>query len=150
MNRKWLAFPLSAGILLVLGIIISPGPSKANDDESPLGKVMEKVNKNNSTITKGDAQQGEFREVAEGRGEERQGIRQAGKEAKPFKDAFKKSKAADPQKKWDEYMDDFIKTSEDLAALVGKADASQVDAKAAFDKVKKTCADCHNDFRVEE
>ena len=25
MNRKWLAFPLSAGILIVLGIIAGPG-----------------------------------------------------------------------------------------------------------------------------
>ena len=53
MNRKWLAFPLSAGILIVLGITAGPGLLRADDDESPLGKIMEKVNKHNSTITKG-------------------------------------------------------------------------------------------------
>ena len=53
MNRKWLAFPLSAGILIVSGITAGPGLLRADDDESPLGKIMEKVNKHNSTITKG-------------------------------------------------------------------------------------------------
>ena len=55
MNRKWLAFPVSAGVLLVFGIVAGQGLYGADDDESPLGKIMEKVNKHNSMIKKGIA-----------------------------------------------------------------------------------------------
>ena len=73
------------------------------------------------------------------------------KEAKPIKSAVKKAKdVAEPEKKWDEYMDDFIKTSEKLGEVAGKTNAVYEDAKSAFSAVKKACADCHKVFRVEE
>ena len=55
-----------------------------------------------------------------------------GKEAKVITDAVKKAKVADPQKKWDEYMGDFIKSSEKLEEVVGKGDGAYADAESAF------------------
>ena len=72
------------------------------------------------------------------------------KEAKPIKDAVKKAKVADPQKKWDEYMDELIKSSEKLGDVSAKTNAAYEDAKSAFANVNKACTDCHTDFRVEE
>jgi len=151
MNRKWLAFPLSAGTLIVLGIVAGPGLLKANDDESPLGKIMEKVNKNNSTITKGTRNPVNFAKYQKDVEKSAKDLVKLAKLAKPIKDAIKKAKdVADPQKKWDEYMDELIKTSEHLGQVSAKPNAAQKDAKKAFEAVKRACADCHKDFRVEE
>jgi cytochrome c556 len=149
MNRKWLVFPLSAGVLLVFGIVAGPGLYGA-DDESPLGKIMEKVNKHNSTITKGTRNKVSFVKSRKDVEKSAKELVKLAKEAKPLAEAIKKAKVADPQKKWDEYMDDFIKSSEKLGDVAGKADATYDDAKGAFSVVKKACADCHKDFRVEE
>ena len=122
MNRKWLVFPLSAGVLLVLGIVAGPGLYGADDDESPLGKIMEKVNKHNSTITKGTRNKVNFAKSRKDVEKSAKELVKLGKEAKPIKDAVKKAKVADPQKKWDEYMDDFIKTSEKLGEVTAQSE----------------------------
>ena len=68
-----------------------------------------------------------------------------------MKDVAKKAKeVANPEKKWDEYIDLLVKYCEDLGKVAGKADATYQDAKDAYAKVKSACADCHNDFRVDE
>jgi len=151
MNRKWLAFPLSAGVLIVLGIMAGPGISRADDDESPLGKLMEKVNKHNSTISKAVRNKVNFTKSRKDVEKSAKELAKLGKEAKPMKDAFKKAKAVtDPQKKWDEYMDDFVMSSEKLGAIAGKADADHQTTKDAFKAVTNACAACHKDFRVDE
>ena len=150
MNRKWLAFPLSAGVLLVLGIIAGPGLRGALDDETPLGKIMEKVNKHNSTITKGTRNKTNFAKSRKDVEKSAKELAKLAKEAKPMKEAVEKAKIANPQKKWDTLMDDLIKSSGKLGEVTGKADATFDDAKSAFTDVKKACADCHKDFRVDE
>jgi cytochrome c556 len=150
MNRKWLAFPLSAGVMLVLGLVAGPGLQGAFDDESPLGKIMEKVNKHNSTITKGTRNKVSFAKSRKDVENSAKELVKLAKDAKPIKDAVAKAKVADPQKKWDEYMDDLIKTSGKLGDVTGKASATFDEAKNAFTDVKKACADCHKDFRVDE
>jgi cytochrome c556 len=149
LNRKWFAFPVSAGALLVLGIVAGPGLYGA-DDESPLGKIMEKVNKHNSTITKGTRNKVNFVKSRKDVEKSAKELVKLGKEAKVITDAVKKAKIAEPQKKWDEYMDDLIKSSEVLGDVTAKTSATYDEAKSAFNVVKKACADCHKDFRVEE
>jgi hypothetical protein len=151
MTRKCLAFALSAGILLGLGILIGPSFSKASDDETPLGKIMEKVNKHNSTIQKGVRTKVAFAKAQKDVEKSAKELVKLAKEAKSEKDAAKKAKdVANPEKKWDEYIDELVKTSEELSKVAGKDGATFQDAKDAFAKVKNVCTDCHKDFRVEE
>ena len=153
MIRKCLVFALSAGVLLGTGILAAgPSFSKAADDESPLGKVMEKVNKHNSTIKKGVRTKVAFKSKAQKDVEtSAKELVKLAKEAKDMKEAAKKAKdVADPEKKWDEYMDEFIKTSEELGKVAAKNGAKFEDAKDAYNKVKNACADCHKDFRKDE
>jgi cytochrome c556 len=151
MNRKWLVFPLSPGILLVLGIVAGPGLYGADDDESPLEKIMEKVNKHNSTITKGTRNKVAYAKDRKNVEKSAKELVKLAKEAKPIKDAVNKAKGvADPQKKWDLYMDELIKSSEKLGEVTATEATPYNTAKNAFATVKKACADCHNDFRVEE
>jgi cytochrome c556 len=151
MTRKCLAFALSAGLLLGLGVLIGPSFSKANDDETPLAKIMEKVNKHNSTITKGVRTKVAFAKAQKDVEKSAKELVKLAKEAKSEKDAAKKAKdVANPEKKWDEYIDELVKTSEELGKVAGKASSTFQDAKDAFAKVKNVCNDCHKDFRVDE
>ncbi len=151
MIRKCVVFALGAGLLLATGILVAPSLSRADDDESPLGKIMEKVNKHNSTIQKGVRSEVAFAKAQKDVEKSAKELVKLAKEAKDMKEAAKKAKDVEnPEKKWDEYMEEFIKTSEKLGEVAGKAGAKFQDAKDAFAKVKNACADCHKDFRKDE
>ncbi len=149
MRRKCLAFALSAGMLLMIGLVA--GLSRADDDETPLGKIMEKVNKANTLVKNGTRNKINFakkqKDVEKGAKE----LIKLAKEAKEIKDAVKKAKdVAAPQKRWDKLIAEFIKTSEELRDVAAKSDATYQDAKDKYTALSKVCADCHKDFRVDE
>ena len=94
MIRKRLAFLLSAGFLVVLGIAAGSGLTQAQDkEESPLEKIMEKVNKHNSTITKGTRNKVNFAKSQKDVEKSAKELVKLAKEAKPIKDAVNKAKA---------------------------------------------------------
>jgi cytochrome c556 len=151
MNRKGIAFVLSAGMLVL--VVIGASLSRADDkkEEGPLAKVMEKVNKANSIIQKGTRNQVNWKKAQKDVAKNAKELVKLGKEAKKIKDAVKNAKdVAEPDKKWEEMMEDFIKTSDKLYGVANKAGAAFPDAKNAFGAVKKSCADCHVVFKVEE
>jgi cytochrome c556 len=150
MNRKGIAFVLSA--VMVFVVVVSAGLSRADDkDESPLGKLMEKVNKANAVIQKGTRNLVNFKKSQKDVAKSAKELVKLGKEGKKDKSAVKNAKdVADPGKKWEELMDDFIKTSGKLEAVADKTNPVFQDAKDAFGAVKKSCADCHTVFKVEE
>lgn len=151
MLRKWLVFPASAATLVALGVIVGPAFSRAADDESPLGKIMESVNKADAMIRKNTRTPVAFKKGQQEVEKSAKAIAKLAKEAKVIKDAVKKAKeVADPAKKWDEYIDELVKTSEHLEKVAAKPNAAYPDAKNAYNAVKKACADCHKDFRVDE
>ena len=150
MNRKGIAFVLSAGMLV--SIIVGASLSRADDkEEGPLEKIMEKVNKANAIIQKGTRNQVNFKKSQKDVAKNAMELVKLGKEAKKIRSAVKNAKdVTEPGKKWDELMDDFIKTSGKLGVVAGKTDAVYQKAKDAFGDVKKSCADCHAVFKVEE
>ena len=110
---------------------------------------MEKVNKHDSAITKGVRNKVAFTKAQKDVEKSAKELVKLAKEAKDMKDAAKKAKdVANPEKKWDEYIDEFVKTCEELGKVAGKAGATFQDAKDAYNKVKNVCTDCHKDFRV--
>ncbi len=151
MNRKCFVFALSAGVLLGIGVLFGAGLSKADDDETPLGKVMEKVNKADAALRKNTRNNIAFTKGQKDVVKDAKELVKLAKEAKDLKDVAKKSKeVANPEKKWDEYIDQLVKSSEDLEKVADKKGAKYQDAKDAYAKVKNVCADCHKDFRIEE
>jgi cytochrome c556 len=150
MNRKGIAFVLSAGMLVLT--IVGASLSRADDkEEGPLEKLMEKVNKANAAIQKGTRNQVNFKKSQKDVAKNAKELAKLGKEAKLIKTAVKNAKdVTDPDKKWTDLMDDFIKTSTKLGEVAGKTDAVYTDAKDAFGAVKKSCADCHAVFKVED
>jgi cytochrome c556 len=147
MLRKWTVFALSAGILVSIAGVSFSGA----DDESELGKLMEKVNKENNELKKGTRNPVSFKKSQAKVAKSSKEMVKLAKEAKPFKDALGKAKnEANPQQKWNELMDAFIDKSEVLSKAANNASPDYDDTKKAFSAVSKTCADCHTVFRVEE
>ena len=147
MKRKWMALAASLTIGLGLGATAFSG---STDDESPLGQLMEKVQKQKATNTKGVRNVASYKKSqAEVKDAAKEWVKLA-KESKPHNDAVKAAKnVAEPQKKWDELMDLWGKEAEKLAEIAGKADSTQKDAKDQLNTINKTCTECHQTFRVD-
>jgi cytochrome c556 len=147
MLRKWMVFALSAGVIVsVAGLGFA-----LDDDESPLEKVMEKVNKNSNAIKKGTRNPVQFKKSSKDVAKSSKELVKLAKESKPLKEALGKAKnEPNPQKKWDELMDNFIASSEKLSETAGKEPPDYNDTKKAFGAVSKTCTECHTVFRVDE
>ncbi len=151
MIGKWIVFASSAAVLVAIGVLAGPSSSMAYDEETPLGKIMEKVNKHNSTILKGTRNKIAFAKAQKDVEKSAKALAKLAKEAKPINDAAKKAKdVANPEKKWDELIDALIKTSEHLEDVASKPDTTFQQAKDAYRSVSKVCADCHKDFRVDD
>jgi cytochrome c556 len=149
MIRKSFVFALTAGILISFGIGV--GLSGANDDEGPLAKVMEQVQKHNLIITKGTRNLVFFKKSQKDVEKSANELAKLAKQAKPVKHYLKNAKdEKDPAKKWDELLDALTANSENLGKVVGKPDVTLKEAKDSFNMVKKNCADCHSVFRIDE
>jgi cytochrome c556 len=150
MQRKW--FGLAAGLAaLGLGMGMTALTFADDEKETPLGLIMEKVQKNKSTITKGVRNVAAYKKSqADVEKAAKEWVKQA-KEAKPLNDVVKTAKGqADPQKKWDELMDVWSKESQKLAEMAAKSDSSQKDVKDQLNTINKNCTECHTVFRIEE
>jgi cytochrome c556 len=156
MNRKWIGLAAALALVAACGLAgrvsIAQDQEKPKEQETPLGRIMEKVQKHNIALTKGTRNVAAFKksqkEVEKSSGE----LAKLAKESKPYKEAYLKNAKdeSNPQKRWDEIMDAFARTSKDLASAAAKEGATQKEAKDLFQKVKNTCADCHTVFRIEK
>jgi cytochrome c556 len=155
MNRKGiglLAAALAVAAFAVAGSLTLAQDEKHKEKETALGKLMEKVQKRNSEITKYTRNASTYKKSQKDLEKAAADMYKLAKESKPLKEGYMKNakNEANPEKKWDEIMDAFIKTSKDLADLVAKEATTQKEAKDSFQSVKKTCSDCHTVFRVED
>jgi cytochrome c556 len=150
MLRKWLIFGLSAGILVSLGIGIRLSRADDKEKETPLGKIMEKVNKHNSALTKGLRSKVTYAKAQKDVEKSAKELAKLAKAAKKITDAVKTAKdLPNASKKWDDWSDAFIKSADDLGQVAAKTKSDFAEAKKAFIGVKKACADCHQDFRID-
>jgi len=141
---------LAAAMVAVTSATV--GISMAADEDSPLHKLMEQVNAKNLAVTKGVRTAVAFKKAQKEVVDSAEELVKLSKQARDMgKDAVKKAKdVPDAASKWTTLMDVFTTTSENLAKVAGKSDATQVQAKDAHTAVKKACTECHNVFRIEE
>jgi cytochrome c556 len=147
MLRKWMVFALSAGVL----VAIAGATFSADDEETELGKIMEKVNKQSNEIKKKTRNLPMYNKSHKDVAKASKELLKLAKEAKPLKDALGKAKnEANPQQKWNELMDAFIEKSEKMNEVAGGANPDFTATKNAFSAVSKACSECHQVFRVDE
>jgi cytochrome c556 len=147
MPRKWMV--LAAAMVSVT--TLSVGITMADDDDSPLHKLMEKVNAKNLVITKGVRNPAGFAKAQKDVVASAEDLAKLAKEAGEMKDAVKKAKGVEnADAKWTELMAVFGTASEHMAKVAGKPGATQVEAKEAHATLKKSCAECHKIFKKDE
>jgi cytochrome c556 len=140
---------LAAAMFSVSALTV--GISAADDEDSPLHKLMEQVNAKNLVITKGVRTAVAYKKSQKDVADSAEALVKLAKEAREYKDAVKKAKdVPNAPAKWNELMDSFASSAEKLAVAASKPGSTQVQAKDAHTAVKKTCTECHNVFRVEE
>jgi cytochrome c556 len=148
MNRKW----ATLAVMTIVSAFAAAGFSLAQEeDDSPLHKIMEKVQSENGKITKGIRNPVMFRKSQKDVVTAAENLVKLAKEAKPLSDVAKENKdIEEPVKKYDELSADFIKEAEDFHKFVSDEKVEQKAAKDAYKKVTKTCTACHDLFRPEE
>ena len=144
MTRKWtvLAATVGAVALLTTGITI------ADDENSPVHKIMEKVQKDHNAITKALRTPVAFKKAQKDIATKAEELAKLGKEARAYKEPAAEQKQ--PYEKWTALMDDFVTASENFAKEAGKDGIQQPQAKAAYKSVQQSCSACHMIFRKDE
>lgn len=145
--RKWSVLVAS----LACFSAVAAGVSVAQDEETKLADLMEKVTASNNKISRSLRNKVSFTKANNGKdaSKEAANLLELGKKARANDEALPNAKDVDePKKKWEELMDEMIKKTEEL---VKAADGGDFDAaKAAHTGVKNACTECHKVFKVEE
>ena len=147
MQRKWTVL-----VVLTAAFAASAGLIRAEaDDESPLGKMMEKINKQNNVIKKATRTAPAFKKAGMDVVKAATELTKLAKEAKKDKGALEnadKEKVKDPAAEWDKLSDEFIASTEKLTEQAEKGDLAAT--KSALATVGKACSSCHGVFRKED
>jgi cytochrome c556 len=139
----WKFAILTVSLGIVAGLAIA-----ADDEETPTMKIMEKINVKHTALRKSTRNTTEFKKSGSTIAKNTEEVVKLAKEAREIKDTAEREKK--PFTEWQKLMDEMIKTSEELGKVASKPNATQAQAKAAFDDYNKTCAACHTIFKKEE
>ncbi|QDV34805.1 cytochrome c [Tautonia plasticadhaerens] len=146
MLRKSLALAAGVSFVALLTVGLS---GAAPQEEGELHELMEKVTAANNKINRYIRTPVSFKKSQEDIVTHAKELTELGKKARENEEAIEKAKDIEnPKEKWQELMDDMIEHCETLVTLSEEGD--QAKAKAAHTEVKKSCAECHKVFRVED
>ena len=118
----------------------------ANDKaKSPLQKIMNKMEDQTKAIQKVASSAARFKKAGKGKdivpaAEE---LVKLGKATRKFTEPAVTQKK--PQKKWDEYTDQYILASEEMGKVAKKGDFQEV--RKALKSLDLSCSNCHGLFR---
>ena len=144
MPRKWttLAAALTATLVMASGL------SWADDEDSPLHKLMEQVNAKSLAIKKAIRSPVAYKKAQKDVVKNADALIDLGKKSREFTEPATKQKKS--QDEWTRLVDDFVKKTEGFRDTVAKTGTTQDQAKKAFGAVNTSCSACHSVFRVEE
>lgn len=143
MKRQWttLAIMLTTVMLTISGLAVA-------DDESPIGKLMEKVGQKANMIKKAVRTQVAYKKSQKELSGLADELIKLAKDSKDMKEPAEKQKKT--YEEWVKLSDEWIKKTEEFRDLVAKPSTDQAVAKKAFNSVNTTCTECHKVFRVDD
>jgi len=147
MLRKW---TILATVTTVVALMAT-GASVAQDENSPLHKLMEKVGSKSNAIKKAIRTPVAYKKDHEAVVKHADELIVLGKQARDMKEAAEKQKKTVDE--WQKLCDDFIKKSTEFKEFAEKSGTTKNDqeaAKKAYGAVNTSCTACHNVFRVED
>jgi cytochrome c556 len=143
-KRTTLAAVMTAVALAFTGLALA-----AQEEGSPLEKMMETINRKNLALKKmvrtkvafSKAKTAEFKENSDAM------ITEA-KKARAEKGPAEKQKKT--YEEWTKLMDDFIAKTGAFQGVATKPGVTFEATKKSYDALNKSCTNCHNVFRVDE
>jgi cytochrome c556 len=139
---------LTVAAVMTAVIVAFASFSVAQDDDSPLHKLMEGVNKKNAVITKAVKSATSFKKDKAKAAKAAEDLAKAAAESKKDTSAVTKQKKTVAE--WNTLSEDFMKTTKDLVEVLGKSDVTHDQAKKAHTPVKASCTKCHEVFRIDD
>ena len=148
MTRKFRGLPaLATLVAAVLAAGLTTG-TKGGDD-SPIHQIMDQVLTRNRAI--GKRLRSPTALEANGRksmAADAASLIRLGKEARTLAEPARERKKS--QQDWTRAVDNFLRASEDFARIIADEGAGRSQATESYQKLQKTCANCHSAFREEE
>ena len=142
MVRLWttLAVTLCTAALLTVGAAVS---AAQEGKDTPLARLMRKVEDQTKVIRDGVKTAPRFRKAAKEIATSAHALAQLGQETRPFTEPAQEFKK--PQEYWNQLTDGFIEASQ---AMAKAADASDfITARKVWISLNNTCTNCHGAFR---
>jgi hypothetical protein len=117
-------------------------------DDSPIQKIMEQVHTRNRAIGKGLRIPSALEAAGrKGLAADAASLVQLGKEARTLTGPARERKKS--QREWTRTVDDFLRASEEFARVIADPGSSRPRATQSYQKLQKTCINCHSAFREE-
>jgi hypothetical protein len=138
--------PLAVLVAAVLAAGVAP--RARGDDDNPIHKIMDQAHTRNIAI--GKTLRAPTALEAAGRqrmAEDAGSLIRLGKEARSLTEPARGRKK--PQQEWDRTVDDFLRASENFAGVVADPGSARPHAMRSYQKLQKTCINCHRAFREE-
>jgi hypothetical protein len=144
-KTKCRRMPALAGLATVL-LAAGLAPWARGGDDSPIQKIMEQVHTRNRAIGKGLRNPSALEAAGrKGLAADAASLARLGKEARKLTGPARGRKKS--QQEWTRTVDDFLRASEELARVIADPGSSQPRATQSYQKLQKTCIDCHSAFR---
>ena len=144
-KNRWM--PALAGLVAVL-LAAGLAPGASDGDDSPIQKIMEQVQTRNRAIGKGLRIPSALEAAGrKGLGADTASLVQLGKEARTLTGPARDRKKSENE--WTQRMDDFLLASEEFARVIADPGSSRPRATQSYQKLQKTCLNCHSAFRAE-
>jgi hypothetical protein len=144
-KRRWR--PAFAGLITILLASGLWSGATAGDD-SPIQEIMEQVHARNRAIGKGLRVPSVLEAAGrKGLAAEAASLVKLGKEARTLTGPARERKK--PQQEWTQKVNDFLRASEEFARVISDPGSSRPRATQFYQKLQKTCVNCHSAFRGE-
>jgi hypothetical protein len=142
--REAPALATLVAVVLVAGL----ATGARGGDDSPIPKIMDQIHTRNRAIGKGLRAP----TALEAAGRTRLAVDAAslvrlGKEARGLTEPAKERKKS--QQDWTRAADDFLRAADDFARVIAVSGASRPQVTQSYQKLQKTCTNCHSAFREE-
>ena len=118
------------------------------DEDSPLEKLMEKIQAKTNAIRKVTRNAAEYKKGAASIAKDTEEIVKLARESRDMKEPSEKEKK--PLAEWQKLTDDMIHATEELGKVTADSKTTQAQAKEAFTTFTKTCSACHTIYKKEE
>jgi tetrahydromethanopterin S-methyltransferase subunit F len=132
----------------LLSVLLAAGLAHAasDADDSPIQEIMEQVNTRNRAIGRALRSSSALESASrKGLAADAASLVQLGKKARaltgPARDRQK------PQAEWTRAADDLLRAAEELAKVIADPGSSRPRATQSYQKLQKTCINCHSAFR---